>query len=48
MPRCEPALNERLRRMPELRDSFHPTGRPFGCGERGIMALVNEQGFAEF
>jgi hypothetical protein len=37
-------MAERLRRMPELRDSFHPTGPGhFGYGERGIIALVNPQ-----
>jgi hypothetical protein len=34
---------ERLRRMPELRQSIHATGPgQFGVAERGIMALVNE------
>ncbi|HRI79809.1 MAG TPA: glucosidase [Cyclobacteriaceae bacterium] len=33
---------ERLRRMPELMDSIHPTGPDnFGVNERGILALVN-------
>ena len=33
---------ERLRRMPELRESIHPTGPGhFGYGDRGIIALVN-------
>jgi hypothetical protein len=34
---------ERMRRMPELRESIHVTGPGhFGYGERGIVALVNE------
>jgi hypothetical protein len=34
---------ERLRRMPELRDSIHATGPGhFGYGGRGMAALVNE------
>jgi hypothetical protein len=37
-------LHERLGRMPELRASFHATGPGhYGVGERGNMALVNEQ-----
>ncbi len=33
---------ERIRRMPELLESIHPTGPGhFGVGERGIIALVN-------
>src|SRR5216683_4828973 len=37
-------LRERLRRMPELRDSIHPTGAGhLGYGERGITALVNPE-----
>jgi hypothetical protein len=44
MPQLLATMNERLRRMPELRDSFHATGPGhLGVGERGIMALVNEQ-----
>ena len=36
-------LFERLRRMPELRESIHATGPgQFGVAERGILALVNE------
>jgi hypothetical protein len=35
-------LAERIRRMPELLDSIHPTGpRNRGVGDRGIAALVN-------
>ena len=37
-------LRERLRRMPELRESIHPTGSGhLGYGERGIAALVNPE-----
>ncbi len=44
MPQLLATLAERLRRMPELRSSFHETGPGhFGVGERGIMALVNQQ-----
>jgi hypothetical protein len=42
-PRLTNILRERLQRMPELRDSIHPTGvGHFGCNERGIAALVSE------
>ena len=41
-PRTTTILSERLRRMPELRESIHPTGPGhLGYGERGIAALVN-------
>ena len=44
VPRVTKAMNERLRRMPELRDSIHPTGPGhLGYGGRGIVALVNPQ-----
>ena len=37
-------MNERLRRIPELSKTIHPTGpRHFGVAERGIMALVNPE-----
>ena len=43
VPRAVEIMFERLRRMPELRDSIHATGPGhFGYGERGIVALVNE------
>ena len=43
VPRAREMMFERLRRMPELRDSIHATGAGhFGYGERGIVALVNE------
>lgn len=42
VPRSAATLVERLRRMPELLDSIHPTGPGhLGVGERGIVALVN-------
>jgi hypothetical protein len=42
VPRAMAQLFERLRRMPELRDSMHPTGPGhFGVAERGIIALLN-------
>jgi hypothetical protein len=44
VPRVTKAMNERLRRMPELRASIHPTGpEHLGYGGRGIVALVNPQ-----
>src|SRR5260370_3293956 len=43
-PKVTQILTERLRRMPELRESIHPTGPGhFGYGERGIVALVNPE-----
>jgi hypothetical protein len=37
-------LRERIQRMPELRESIHPTGPGhLGHNERGIIALVNPQ-----
>jgi hypothetical protein len=42
VPRVTQTMRERLERMPELRESIHPTGvGHFGYGERGIAALVN-------
>ena len=42
LPRLNQILRERLLRMPELRESIHPTGpQHLGCCERGIAALVN-------
>jgi hypothetical protein len=44
VPRVGEVIRERLRRMPHLRDSIHPTGPGnFGYGDRGIAALVNTQ-----
>jgi hypothetical protein len=42
VPRLLEVVQERLRRMPQLRDSMHPTGPGnLGYGDRGIAALVN-------
>ena len=44
IPRAMAQILERLRRMPELLESIHPTGPGhFGVAERGIMALVNPE-----
>ena len=44
IPRTIAAMNERLRRIPELVKTMHPTGPGhFGIAERGIMALVNPE-----
>ena len=43
VPRLTAALQDRLRRMPELRDSIHETGPGhFGVAGRGFMGLVNQ------
>ena|SRR5215469_15398540 len=42
VPRLTAAVFERMRRMPELLQSIHPTGPGhFGVAEIGITALVN-------
>jgi hypothetical protein len=42
VPQTMANVNERLRRIPELKETIHPTGPGhFGVAERGIMALVN-------
>jgi hypothetical protein len=42
MPRVVAHFEERIRRMPELMQSIHPTGRAYrGYADRGIIALVN-------
>jgi mannosylglycerate hydrolase MGH1-like protein len=42
-PRVVEILQERYRRMPELRNSIHATGKGhLGYADRGIAALVNE------
>jgi hypothetical protein len=42
VPAMTRILQERVRRMPELLESIHPTGKNhLGYGERGIAALVN-------
>jgi hypothetical protein len=44
VPRVMAHINERLRRMPELLKTIHPTGPGhFGVAERGIMALVTPE-----
>jgi len=44
VPRVMELMRERLQRMPELRQSIHPTGSGhLGYGERGIAALVNPE-----
>jgi len=44
VPRTMAAIHERLRRMPELLKTIHPTGPGhFGVAERGILALVNPE-----
>jgi hypothetical protein len=42
MPHAVALVYERLRRMPELMQTIHPTGPGhFGVAERGVLALVN-------
>ena len=44
VPRANEVLAERMKRMPDLRDSIHPTGKNhLGYGERGIAAVVNPE-----
>jgi Mannosylglycerate hydrolase MGH1-like glycoside hydrolase domain len=43
VPSAMAGIRERLRRMPELSATMHPTGEGhWGVAERGIVALVNE------
>ena len=43
-PRVTSVMQERVRRMPELRESVHLTGEGhLGYGDRGIAALVNQE-----
>lgn len=43
VPRLTAAVYDRWRRMPELRESVHPTGPGYlGVADRGIFGLVNE------
>jgi Glycosyl hydrolase family 63 C-terminal domain len=43
MPKLTAQFQERLRHMPELRESIHPTGPGhYGVGERGIISPVNQ------
>ncbi len=44
VPLAMAAITERLRRIPELFETMHPTGPGhLGIGERGILALVNPE-----
>jgi hypothetical protein len=44
VPQTMRLMYERLRRMPELFESIHPTGPGhFGVAERGILALLNPE-----
>jgi len=44
VPRVTAAFQARVRQMPELLESVHPTGPGhFGVAERGIFALINEE-----
>jgi Glycosyl hydrolase family 63 C-terminal domain len=44
VPRVTELLHARLKRMPELAESIHATGKGhYGYAERGIAALVNEK-----
>jgi Mannosylglycerate hydrolase MGH1-like glycoside hydrolase domain len=44
IPRTMKAIQERLRRMPELSATMHPTGEGhLGVADRGILALVNPE-----
>ena len=44
IPRAMAKMHDRLRRMPELLNSIHPTGPGhLGVAERGILALVNPE-----
>jgi len=44
VPRAMAQLRERMRRIPELGETIHPTGPGhFGVAERGIAALVNPE-----
>jgi Mannosylglycerate hydrolase MGH1-like glycoside hydrolase domain len=44
IPRAMGRVQERLRRVPELSATLHPTGEGhFGVAERGVLALVNPE-----
>jgi len=44
IPQTMANIQERLRRIPELKATIHPTGAGhFGVAERGIMALLNPE-----
>jgi hypothetical protein len=43
VPQLADGVQERIRRMPELRKAIHPTGpKHRGVADRGILALVNQ------
>jgi hypothetical protein len=44
VPRATAGIQERLRRMPSLLDSIHPTGPGhYGVDERGMLSLLNPE-----
>lgn len=44
VPRATAGIQERLRRIPSLLDSIHPTGPGhFGVDERGMLSLINPE-----
>jgi hypothetical protein len=44
VPKATAAMRARVRQMPELLESVHPTGPGhFGVAERGIFALINQE-----
>ncbi|SDH18109.1 glucosidase [Nitrosomonas sp. Nm132] len=44
IPQMMALIGERLRRIPELKNTIHPTGPGhFGVADRGIMAMVNPE-----
>jgi hypothetical protein len=44
IPKAMAGIQERLRRMPELSKTMHPTGaRHLGVADRGVLALVNPE-----
>jgi hypothetical protein len=44
IPQMMALIGERLRRIPELKNTMHPTGPGhFGVADRGIMAMVNPE-----
>jgi Glycosyl hydrolase family 63 C-terminal domain len=44
IPQTMAQVNERMRRIPQLKETIHPTGPGhFGVADRGIMALLNPE-----
>src|SRR5207342_2628771 len=44
VPIASAAIQERMRRIPELLETIHPTGPGhFGVAERGILALITPE-----